>query len=61
MDILLNDILHLDNKDVEKSKMSLNISSGKNAPLCIKQWLEDESVDAGFSAYSGKQRNFQIG
>lgn len=61
MEIMLNDILHLTNEEIEKSKISLNISSGKNACLCIDSWLKDKSTKDGFWAYYGKQRNFRVG
>ena len=60
-DILLNDLFHLTDKEINNGKISLNISSGKGAPLCLDRWLKDGSTSDGFWAYYGDQCNFRVG
>ena len=60
-EILLNDIFHLTDEEIRSCKISLNISSGKNAPLCLDRWLKDGSTSDGFWAYYGNQCNFRVG
>ena len=66
MDIRLNDILHLTKEQIDNSKISLNISSGKGARLCLDSWLKWRDSDLkratqdGFWAWYGIQRNFRV-
>ena len=39
MDIMLNDILHLTEKEITKSKIEFNMTAGKNGPPIISSWL----------------------
>lgn len=60
-EIYLNDIINFSENEINNSKISLNISEGKNGRLCLDSWLETKSTRPGFWCYYGKQKNFKIG
>lgn len=61
--IKLNDILHLSDEEINKSKLALNMSFGGESHF--KRWYESDPVnrDTNFSYYShqGGNRNFFLG
>lgn len=67
--IYLNNVFHLSEENVAKSKLELNMRENKNGPLHLDNWLEltEKEKEIGVSKcsywgwYSKQQRNFQVG
>ena len=69
MDLLLNDVLHLSDDDIENSKIEFNMQAGSGGQPFIDRWLkhteEEKSAgtckDCSYWGWYGKQRNFYPG
>ena len=69
MDLLLNDILHLSQKEIDNSKIEFNMKVGSAGQAFLDIWLkhsEEEKVngtckDCSYWGWYGKQRNFHPG
>ena len=69
MDLLLNDVLHLTQEEIENSKIEFNMQAGNGGKPFIDIWLkhsEQEKVsgtckECSFWGWYGKQRNFYPG
>lgn len=69
MDLLLNDILHLSQKEIDNSKIEFNMKAGSAGQAFLDIWLkhsEEEKVngtckDCSYWGWYGKQRNFHPG
>ena len=70
MQLLLNNILNLPDKQLNNSKIEFNMNIGKGGKPFIDRWLKCSEVErisgtckccSFWSWYSSKQRNFSVG
>lgn len=70
MELLLNNILNLTDKQINNSKIEFNMNIGKGGKPFIDRWLKCSEVErisgtckccSFWSWYSSKQRNFSVG
>lgn len=69
MDLLLNDILHLSQEEINNSKIEFNMQAGRGGQPFLDRWLkhseEDKTngtcKDCSYWGWYGKQRNFYPG
>ena len=68
MDLMLNDLFHLTEAEIENSRIELNMTAGAGAERFVDRWLalDDTAKDSGLTDCSywpwyGEKRNFQVG
>ncbi|WP_295254170.1 hypothetical protein [uncultured Catenibacterium sp.] len=69
MELLLNDILHLSQEEINNSKIEFNMKAGSGGQPFLDIWLkhsEEEKAngtckDCSYWGWYGKQRNFHSG
>ena len=68
MELLLNNLLHLSNDEIENSKIELNMKAGVGGSSFIDLWLKNSETDkrngtckCSYWGWFGKQRNFKPG
>ncbi len=68
MDLMLNDLLNLSEKEIENSRIELNMTAGAGAGKFVDRWLKSDTnakesgrTECSYWPWWGKKRNFQIG
>lgn len=69
MDLLLNDILHLSQEEINNSKIEFNMQAGRGGQPFLDRWLKHSEEDktngtcknCSYWGWYGKQRNFHPG